>query len=67
MEIIGSKVTSKATGAVGTITGLLKNKIMVSYILDCSIPCSLDLVDMDEELRNEIELTMKQMRIRKRK
>ena len=67
MEIIGSKVTSKATGAVGTITGLLKNKIMVSYVLDCSIPCSLDLLDMSDDLRDEIELAMKEMKIRKRK
>ena len=66
MEIIGSKVTSKATGAVGTITGLLKNKIMVNYIVDCSIPCSLDLLDMDEELRSKIELSMKELRSRKK-
>lgn len=55
MKAIGKTIRSKVTGKIGTITGLSGGKISVTFDGHASITASIDLFDIDPELRQVIE------------
>lgn len=55
MSVIGKTVKSKATGQIGTITGISGNKLSVSFDGHASITVPISLFDIDPDIMKEIE------------
>lgn len=55
MEIIGKTVRSKATGMVGTITGISGSKISVSFDGHASITAPINVFDIDQDILQALE------------
>ena len=51
----GQKVKSKATGAVGELIGIKGDKLIVTFENSSGIEVSPEFLDIDEELKQEIE------------
>ena len=67
MSAIGAIVTSKATGQKATITGIAGNKLSVSFDGHASVSVPLSLLNIDPELKEEIEKEMNRGSIKESK
>ena len=62
----GQKVKSKATGAVGELIGIKGDKLIVTFENSSGIEVSPEFLDIDEELKQEIEKEFSDLKKRKR-
>lgn len=61
----GQKVKSKATGAVGELIGIKGDKLIVTFENSSGIEVSPEFLDIDEELKQEIEKELSSSKTKK--
>ncbi len=62
----GQKVKSKATGAVGELIGIKGDKLIVTFENSSGIEVSPEFLDIDEELKQEIEKEFSDLKNKKK-
>lgn len=62
----GQKVKSKATGAVGELIGIKGDKLIVTFENSSGIEVSFEFLDIDEELMEEIEKEISELKNKKK-
>ena len=62
----GQKVKSKATGAVGELIGIKGDKLIVTFENSSGIEVSPEFLDIDEELKQEIEKEISDLKNKKK-
>ena len=62
----GQKVKSKATGAVGELIGIKGDKLIVTFENSNGIEVSPEFLDIDEELKQEIEKEISDLKNKKK-
>ena len=60
------KVKSKATGAVGELIGIKGDKLIVTFENSSGIEVSPEFLDIDEELKQEIEKEFSDLKNKKK-